>query len=206
MWRLIYKDLLLPLRSSNYLWAFVINNILLVFILSLAIPLEYIRDLAIGMFWAVNFINASQFTLKVVEDEFEDDAIYSVLMSSLSHGHIALSKIFATFLYLVLASLVNLSAIVVLFRVQKPFPPSFWLFLLIGLAGIAVIGLLISLITIRLTFRTLSFYILSLPLYVPFFIACVQGSMEFRLGWAMLALFLISAYMFILLSYMEREL
>ncbi len=205
MWRLIYKDLLLPLRSSSYLWAFIINNILLVFILSLAIPLEYIRDMAVGMFWAVNFINASQFTLKVVEDEFEDEAIHSVLMSPLTHGHIALSKILSTFLYLILASFVNLSAIVVLFRVQKMFPLSFWLFFLIGLAGIAVIGLLISLITIRLTFRTLSFYILSLPLYVPFFIACVQGSLEFKIEWVLLALFLISAYMFVLLIYMERE-
>ncbi len=206
MLRLIYKDLLLPLRSSSYLWAFVINNVLLVFILSLAIPLEYIREMATGMFWAVNFLNASGFTLKVVEDEFEDEAMYSVLMSPLSHGHIALSKILSTLLYLLIASLINLSAIVVLFRVQEPFPLSFWLFIPVGLAGISVIGLLISLITIRLTFRTLSFYILSLPLYVPFFIACVQGSTDFRVEWIMLALFLISAYMFLLLTYMEREL
>ena len=205
MLKLIYKDLLLPFRSSSYLWAFVINNILLVFVLSMAIPLEFIRETAIGIFWAVMFINASQFTLKAVEDEFEDEAIFSLLTSRLTHTHLAISKIISTTLYLMASSMVNLLAIAVLFRLQKIPPASFFVILPIGILGIATVGIFISLISIRLRFKNLSFYILSIPLYIPFFVACVQGSGNFRVEWLLLLLFLISMYTFILIYFMEKE-
>ena len=205
MLKLIYKDLLLPFRSSNYLWAFVINNILLVFVLSMAIPLEFIRETAIGIFWAIMFINASQFTLKVIEDEFEDEAIFSMLLSGITHAHLSISKVISTSLYLLASALLNFIVIAILFRLQTMPPISFFFMLPLGILGISIVGIFISLIAVKLSFRNLSFYILALPLYVPFFVACVQGSKEMRAEWLLLLMFLIFFYLFLLIYFMEKE-
>lgn len=199
--KLLWKDFLIPIRSVGFLFSYISYNFLIFVIFSIAIPSASFEVIN-GIFWAVLFVNSIVFCMKLMEDEFIDDAFF-VLLNYFHLEEILLSKLIVSSIYLISVGLINIAFIYYLF--SKLYSSLyFFVFVLLSSVSISAISTMLYILIYRAQSKGILLYLLYIPLAIPIFLSSINGSIEFKMDWLFLSLICLFLYTFLLLFYSEK--
>jgi len=179
MFALLWKDLLIELRTKETLASLLMLGLLILLILSFAFdPTSELRQAAApGVLWvAVIFAGVLGINRSLLHER-ENDCLHGLLLAPIDRGTIYLAKTIANFLFMIAADLIVVPAFIFFFNlplwttVVRLVPVLF-----LGLLGFAAIGTLFAAISLRTRAREVMLPLLILPLASPLVIASVQAS------------------------------
>ncbi|MEO0143866.1 MAG: heme exporter protein CcmB [candidate division WOR-3 bacterium] len=199
--KLLKKDFLLPFRSFGFFLSYISSNTLLILIFSIAIGNSNI-EIINGIFWAIIFINSVLFCLKIVEEEFIEEAFF-VLLTYFNIEEIILSKLITSSIYLLFIGMFNAFFMFLLFN-QFPFNFYFFIFLIISSISISSISIMLALMLYKIQSKNTIVYLLYIPLSIPIYLSAINGTIEFKLDWLFLSLICLFLYTSMLLFYSEK--
>ncbi len=179
MLALIWKDLLIELRTKETLASLLLLGLLVLLVLSFAFdPTSPLREPAApGVLWVALIFAGTLGMNRSLLRERENDCLHGLLLAPLDRGTIYLAKTAGNFLFMLAAQVALVPLFVFFFNLPL------WLtilrlapVLLLGLLGFAAIGTLFAAISLRTRAREVMLPLLMLPLATPLFLACIQAS------------------------------
>jgi heme exporter protein B len=185
MLALLWKDLLIEVRTKETMVLLLMLGLLILLVLSFAFdPTSELRVAAApGVVWvAVVFAGVLGINRSLLYER-ENDCLQGLLLGPLDHGTIYLAKTAANTLFMLAANLVVLPAFIFFFNlplgatILRLAPV-----LLLGVLGFAAIGTLFAAVALRTRAREVMLPLLILPLASPLIIACVQASAALLAG------------------------
>ncbi len=197
---ILYKDFLIEFRQKESVLSIICFTSLSLIVLRFAFDhdAQEVALMAPGMLWAV-FLTAGTLAInKQTSQEAIDRRIDLLISAPIDRGVLFLSKLLATFLFLLLTLVVMMFFLCVAFSI---FPQSFlWLFavLVFGSLGFSAVAVVLSIITSQIPGREILLPILLFPLAVPGLISAVKISnyiffsgseLEFWSWWKLLLIF-----------------
>jgi heme exporter protein B len=185
MLAILWKDLLIELRTKETLASLLLLGLLTLVVLSFAFdPSSPLREAAApGVLWVALIFAGTLGMNRSLLREREHDCLHGLLLAPLDRGTIYLAKTAANFLFMVAAQVVLLPLFVLFFNlpliatVTRLTPV-----LLLGLLGFAAIGTLFAAVSLRTRAREVMLPMLMLPLAAPLFIAGLQTSAQLMAG------------------------
>ncbi|MCS7245100.1 MAG: hypothetical protein RMJ38_03120 [candidate division WOR-3 bacterium] len=199
--RLLWKDFLIPIRSLGFFISYISYNFLILIIFSIAIPNASFEAIN-GIFWSVLFINSVVFCMKIMEDEFIEDAFF-VLLNYFHLELILLSKLVISSIYLIAVSLINVGFIYYLF--SKLYSSLyFFIFVICSSVSISAISIMLYILIYKTQSKGILLYLLYVPLAIPILLSSINGSIEFKIDWLFLSLICLFLYTSFLLFYSEK--
>ena len=185
MLAILWKDLLIELRTKETLASVLLLGVLTLVVLSFAFdPTSALRDAAApGALWVALIFAGTLGMNRALLRERDHECLDGLLLAPLDRGTIYLAKTAATFLYMILAQLVLLPLFIFFFNL--PFGATTARLvpvLLLGLLGFAAIGTLFAAVSLRTRAREVMLPLLMLPLAAPLFIAAIQASAQLLAG------------------------
>jgi heme exporter protein B len=189
MLAVLWKDLLIELRTKETLASLLLLGLLTLLVLSFAFdPTSELRVAAApGVLWVAVIFAGTLGMNRSLLHEREHDCMQGLLLAPVDRGTIFLAKAAGNFLFMVAAEIFVVPAFVFFFNL--PFGSTVVRLapvLLLGLLGFAAIGTLFAAVSLRTRAREVMLPLLMLPLATPLFIAGVQASAQL-LGGAPLA-------------------
>lgn len=189
MLAILWKDLLIELRTKETLALLLMLGLLLLLVLSFAFdPTSPMRAAAApGVIWvAVLFAGVLGINRSLLQER-ENLCLHGLLLAPIDHGTIYLAKTLANFLFMVMANIIVVPIFVLFFNmdffstVVRVGPV-----LLLGLFGFSAVGTLFAAISVRTRAREVMLPLLLLPLASPLIIAGVQATTALLRGdpWA----------------------
>lgn len=174
---LVWKDILLELRSRDIIISVLVFAFLVVVVFNFALNVtpQKVTELAPGVLW-VAFAFAGTLTMnRAFVLEKEQGGLEGLLLSPVSRDAIFLGKAMASFLFMLIVEAVLLPVFAVLFNFSAF---SFTLILTIVLAtlGFATAGTLFSAIAVQTRSREIMLPVLFFPIILPVIIAAVEAS------------------------------
>ncbi|MFI4932952.1 MAG: heme exporter protein CcmB [Burkholderiales bacterium] len=185
MLAILWKDLLIELRTKETLASLLLLGLLTLVVLSFAFdPTSPLRDAAApGVLWVALIFAGTLGMNRSLVREREHDCLHGLLLTPLDRGTIYLAKTAANFLYMVAAQVILLPVFVFFFNlplgatIVRLTPV-----LLLGLLGFAAVGTLFAAVSLRTRAREVMLPLLMLPLAAPLFIAGIQASAQLLAG------------------------
>lgn len=176
-WRILYKDLVLELRTREALSGLVMLVLLILLTFTFALDPDGASAAAPAVQW-VTFIFAG---LMAIQRSFlverENGAWYGLLLCPIDRGVIFIAKMASNVIVLGIAQVVLLALLALFLRVSVPVAPFALLFVnILGLVGFAALATLFAAISVRLRAREMMLPLLVLPLLVPLVICAVEAS------------------------------
>jgi len=182
MLAILWKDLLIELRTKETLALLLLLGLLILVVLSFAFdPTTPLRDAAApGVLWVAMIFAGTLGMNRSLLRERDNECLSGLLLAPLDRGTIYLAKTAANFLFMAAAQLVLLPLFVFFFNLPlvatvTGLAP----LLLLGLLGFAAIGTLFAAVSLRTRAREVM-----LPLAAPLFIAGIQATTQILLGQA----------------------
>ena len=179
MFALLWKDLLIELRTKETLASLLMLGLLILLILSFAFdPTSELRQAAApGVLWvAVIFAGVLGINRSLLHER-ENDCMHGLLLAPIDRGTIYLAKTAANFLFMIAADIIVVPTFIFFFNLPL------WVtvvrlvpVLSLGLLGFNAIGTLFAAISLRTRAREVMLPLLILPLASPLVIASVQAS------------------------------
>src|SRR6185369_1033063 len=187
MLAILWKDLLIELRTKETLALLLLLGLLILVVLSFAFdPTTPLRDAAApGVLWVAMIFAGTLGMNRSLLRERDNECLSGLLLAPLDRGTIYLAKTAANFLFMAAAQLVLLPLFVFFFNLPLVatvvgLAPV----LLLGLLGFAAIGTLFAAVSLRTRAREVMLPLLMLPLAAPLFIAGIQATTQILLGQA----------------------
>jgi heme exporter protein B len=185
MLALLWKDLLIELRTKETLASLLLLGVLTLVVLSFAFdPTSPVREAAApGVLWVALIFAGTLGMNRSLLREREHDCLQGLMLAPLDRGTIYLAKTAANYLFTVAAQVVQLPLFVFFFNlplastVARLTPV-----LLLGLLGFAAVGTLFAAVSLRTRAREVMLPLLMLPLAAPLFIAGIQASAQLLAG------------------------
>lgn len=185
MLAILWKDLLIELRTKETLASLLLLGLLTLVVLSFAFdPTSPLREAAApGVLWVALIFAGTLGMNRSLLREREHDCLDGLLLAPLDRGTIFLAKTAANFLFMVAAQVVLLPLFVFFFNlplgstVIRLTPV-----LLLALLGFAAVGTLFAAVSLRTRAREVMLPLLMLPLAAPLFIAGIQTSTQLLAG------------------------
>lgn len=179
MLAILWKDLLIELRTKETLALLLMLGILLLLVLSFAFdPTSPMRAAAApGVIWVAVLFAAVLGINRSLLLERENLCLHGLLLAPIDHGTIFLAKAAANFLFMVAANVVVVPVFVLFFNMDffstltRVGPV-----LLLGLLGFSAVGTLFAAISVRTRAREVMLPLLLLPLASPLIIAGIQAT------------------------------
>jgi heme exporter protein B len=182
---ILWKDLLIELRTKETLALLLVLGLLILVVLSFAFdPTSPLREAAApGVLWVAMIFAGTLGMNRSLLRERENECLSGLLLAPLDRGTIYLAKTAANFLFMAGAQVVLLPLFVFFFNLPLlatvvDLAP----ILLLGLLGFAAIGTLFAAVSLRTRAREVMLPLLMLPLAAPLFIAGIQASAQVLLG------------------------
>ncbi len=177
MWALLWKDLLLELRTKETLASLFLLGTLLLLVLSFAFdPTHPMREQsAPGVLWVAIIFSGTSAINRSLLRERENDCFSALLLAPIDRGTIFLAKTLVNFLLLLVAEAFLIPLFIFFFNL--PFAHTLGRLCLVApptTLGFAAIGTLFSAISLRTRAREIMLPILMLPLASPLFLAAVE--------------------------------
>jgi heme exporter protein B len=190
MLAILWKDLLIELRTKETLALLLMLGLLLLLVLSFAFdPTSPMRAAAApGVIWvAVLFAGVLGINRSLLLER-ENLCLHGLLLAPVDHGTIFLAKTCANFTFMLAANVVVVPIFVLFFNmdfiatVTRVAPV-----LLLGLLGFAAVGTLFAAVSVRTRAREVMLPLLLLPLASPLIIAGIQATTALLRGdpWSM---------------------
>ena len=174
---LIWKDILLELRSRELVVSVVVFGLLVAIIFNFALDVTSGRAAALapGILW-VSYAFAGTLAMnRSFVREQEQGGIEGLLLSPVSRDAIFLGKATTSFLFMLMVELMLLPVFAVFLR----FPTlnfTFGAVLVLATLGFAVVGTLFSAIAVQTRSRELMLPVLFFPVILPVIIGAVQAT------------------------------
>ena len=185
MLAILWKDLLIELRTKETLALLLLLGLLILVVLSFAFdPTSPLRAAAApGVLWVAMIFAGTLGMNRSLLRERDNECLAGLLLAPLDRGTIYLAKTAANFLFMAGAQVVLLPLFVFFFNLPLlatigGLAPV----LLLGLIGFAAIGTLFAAVSLRTRAREVMLPLLMLPLAAPLFIAGIQASTQILLG------------------------
>ena len=185
MLAILWKDLLIELRTKETLASLLLLGLLTLVVLSFAFdPTSPLREAAApGVLWVALIFAGTLGMNRSLVREREHDCVDGLLLAPLDRGTIYLAKAAGNFLFMVMAQVVLLPIFVFFFNLPlgttvAELTPV----LLLGLLGFAAVGTLFAAVSLRTRAREVMLPLLMLPLAAPLFIAGIQASAQLLAG------------------------
>src|SRR5271169_2510493 len=176
MLAILWKDLLIELRTKETLASLLMLGLLTLVVLSFAFdPTSELRaEAAPGALWvAVIFAGALGLNRSFLA-EGENDCLQGLLLCPVDRGTIYLAKTAGNFVFMMIAQLVIVPIFIFFFNLPLSFGlGGVFLSLAMGVLGFAAVGTLFAAISVRTRAREVMLPLLLLPLVVPIFIGGV---------------------------------
>lgn len=185
MFAIVWKDLLIELRTKETLALLLVLGVLILVVLSFAFdPTSPLRDAAApGVLWVAMIFAGTLGMNRSLLRERENECLSGLLLAPIDRGAIFLAKTAANFLFMASTQLILLPLFVFFFNLPLLASAAGLVpILLLGLLGFAAIGTLFAAIALRTRAREAMLPLLMLPLAAPLFIAGVQASTQVLLG------------------------
>jgi heme exporter protein B len=185
MLAILWKDLLIELRTKETLASLLLLGLLILVVLSFAFdPTSPLRGAAApGVLWVALIFSGTLAMNRSLLREREHDCLHGLLLAPLDRGTIFLAKTAANFLFMVAAQVVLLPLFVFFFNLPLAATiVTLTPVLLLGLLGFAAVGTLFAAVSLRTRAREVMLPLLMLPLAVPLFIAGMQASTQLLAG------------------------
>ena len=174
---MVWKDIVLELRSRELVVSVVVFGLLLVVVFSFALdpsPGEA-RKLAPGILWVAFAFAATLAMNRAFVREQEAGALEGLLIAPVSRDAIFLAKAATSFIFMVLIEAVLLPA----YAVMLGFSALSWTLgatILLATLGFALIGTLFSAMAAQTRSREIMLPVLFFPIVLPVILAAVQAS------------------------------
>ena len=176
---ILWKDILLELRSKDIILSVAVFGLLVVIVFSFALNVtpRLVTQLAPGILW-VAFAFAGILAMnRAFVREKEQGGLEGLLLTPVSRDAIFLGKVLAIFIFMLVVEFLLLPV----FAVMLGFSAfSFMLLLTIVLAtlGFATVGTLFSAIAVQTRSREIMLPVLFFPIVLPVIIAAVEASTQ----------------------------
>jgi heme exporter protein B len=185
MLAILWKDLLIELRTKETFASLLLLGLLTLVVLSFAFdPTSPMREAAApGVLWVALIFAGTLGMNRSLLREREHDCLHGLLLAPIDRGTIYLSKTAANFLFMVAAQIVLLPLFVFFFNLPLAstivrLTPV----LLLGLLGFAAVGTLFAAVSLQTRAREVMLPLLMLPLAAPLFIAGIQATTQLLAG------------------------
>lgn len=174
---LVWKDILLEVRSRELVLSVLIFGLLVAVVFNFALDVtpQRVTVLAPGILWVAFAFAATMAMSRAFVREREQGGLEGLLLAPVSRDAIFLGKALTNFLFMLLVELVLLPVFAVLFGFSAS---SFSLIGTIVLAtvGFAVVGTLFSAIAAQTRSREIMLPVLFFPVILPVIIGAVEAS------------------------------
>ena len=178
---LLWKDLILELRSKDFIISVLIFSILTITVFSQAINLTTMNPNEIGpaILWVSVAFSAAIGIPKIYAKEKEENTIESLLVTPINRDLIFLAKSTSIFILLIFCEIIIFSLSIVFFNIQL-FNPIIILISIITTFGYSTVGALFGAMMIRTRTSEFLLPIIFLPIIIPLLIFAI-GSTEIAL-------------------------
>jgi heme exporter protein B len=173
------KDLQVELRTLESIPAMTLFAVTTFVLFRFGLDRETVDgDLAAGVFWVTVLFAAVLGLNRLFVAEEEQGGFDGFLLAPVDRTALFVAKATALFLFLAVVEIVAVPAFAILLLGPSPFPalPGLIVVLVLGNAGICVIGTLIAGIAVRTRARDLIGPLITLPLLVPVILAASEAS------------------------------
>lgn len=176
-WHILYKDLMLEMRTREALSGLVVLILLILLTFVFAMNPENAGDAGPAVQW-VTFVFAGLMAIqRAFLVERENGAWYGLLLCPIDRGAIYVAKMASNVIVLGAAQLVLVVLMALLLGASMLTAPLALLFVnFLGLVGFAALATLFAAISVRLRAREMMLPLLVLPLLVPLVICAVEAS------------------------------
>lgn len=174
---LVWKDVLLEIRTKDIMVSILSFAILSLLILNFALKPspKTASVIAPGILW-VAFTFAGVLGLaRTFALEKDQGNLVGLMLAPVSGEALYLGKMLANLMFMLIAELALLPIFAVLFN-MSPFQPAFLLVMFVATVGFAAVGTLFSAIGVNTRSRDIMLPVLFLPLVVPVIISAVVAS------------------------------
>jgi heme exporter protein B len=185
MLAILWKDLLIELRTKETLASLLLLGLLTLVVLSFAFdPTTPLRAAAApGVLWVALIFAGTLGMNRSLLRERDNDCLHGLMLAPLDRGTIYLAKTIANFLFMVAAQIILLPLFVFFFNLPMASTViSLTPLLLLALFGFAAVGTLFAAVSLRTRAREVMLPLLMLPLAAPLFIAGIQSSAQLLAG------------------------
>ena len=177
MLAILWKDLLLELRTRETLASLFLLGTLLLLVLNFAIdPSHPMRESAApGVLWVAIIFSGTAAINRTLLRERENDCMAGLLLAPIDHASIFFAKTAINFLLMTIAEVFLIPLFIFFFNL--PFLATFArlaIALPLTTLGFAAIGTLFSAVSLRTRAREVMLPLLILPLATPLFLAAVE--------------------------------
>jgi len=185
MLTLIWKDLLIELRTKETVASLLLLGLLLLVVLSFAFdPTSPLRkEAAPGVLWvAIIFAGTSGINRSLLRER-EQSCLQGLLLAPVDRGTIYLAKTIANLLFMLAALCVLVPLFIFFFNL--PFVTTIVRLLpvlLLAVTGFSAIGTLFAAVSLQTRAREVMLPLLMLPLSTPLFLGAVQASAALLAG------------------------
>jgi heme exporter protein B len=185
MLAILWKDLLIELRTKETLAALLLLGLLTLLVLVFAFdPTSPLREAAApGVLWVAVIFAGTLGMNRSLLRERDNDCLHGLLLAPVDRGTIYLAKTGANFLFMLAAQMVLVPVFIFFFNlpmnatIARLAPV-----LLLGLLGFAAVGTLFAAVSLRTRAREVMLPLLMLPLAAPLLIAGIQASAQLLAG------------------------
>ena len=174
---IVWKDLLLELRSKDLVVSVVVFGLLVVVVFNFALNNTpgMSEELAPGILWAAFAFSAILAMNRAFVRDQEQGGLEGLLISPVSRDAIFLGKALTSLIFMLLVEAVLLPV----YAVMLDFSALSWYLLLtifLGTLGFAVVGTLFSAMAVQTRSREIMLPVLFFPVLLPVIIAAVEAS------------------------------
>ena len=174
---IVWKDVLLELRSRDLVVSVVVFGLLVVVVFNFALNNTPGRseELAPGILWAAFAFSAVLAMNRAFVRDQEQGGLDGLLISPVSRDAIFLGKALTSLIFMLLVE----AALLPVYAVMLDFSALSWILILtifLGTLGFAVVGTLFSAIAVQTRSREIMLPVLFFPVLLPVIIAAVEAS------------------------------
>ena len=185
---LLWKDLLIELRTKETLASLLMLGLLTLLILSFAFdPMSDLRsEAAPAVLWVALIFAGVLGISRSFLIERENECMQGLLLCPVDRGTVYLAKVGANLLFMIAAQVVVVPIFVFFFNLPLTLALARLVpVLLLGLLGFAAVGTLFAAVSVRTRAREVMLPLLMLPLVVPVLIGGVEASGDILAGRSM---------------------
>jgi len=184
---LVAKDIRIEWRTRDSVVTMVVFGLIVLLTFGFAFDMAVVNVGAIapGVLWAAIAFSSTLGLSRSFSMEKDRGAIEGLLLLPVDRSTIFLAKVAANLMYMGVAEVVLVPALVVLFNLSAAHLGSLLLVVLLGSVGFAGVGTLFSAIAIHSRAREVLLPVLLLPVTTPVVLACVKVTNSIFAGFSL---------------------
>lgn len=183
IWAIVRKDVMLELRTKDFVVSVVVFSLLVIVIFSFAIEPtpQVVARVAPGVLWTAFVFGGVLGLTRSFALERDGGNLRGLLLAPAPRDAVYVGKMLASFLFMMLVELLVFPAFVVIFDLTL-LHPALILVAVLATLGIAAVGTLFSAMAVNTRAREVMLPLLFLPAVIPVVIAAVEASAAALVG------------------------